>query len=219
MSAAASAAASLTASLDDARPSGAVSQPSGLGDVLELLKSLDTLDLLKVVSTATKLATTAVKKAPSAAATASKRAKKGSKDAAAASDKPKRSGKQLAKPRAWMDYVKNDARANGWETFPVKKSIKDKLTKKVVSTETVWMPESVVQDGKHVFPDGKEFNGKHAMSLSTYYWGPKPAEGQERTSTEYGSLLRETFEAQYVAPEGEAADTEATTEADAETDD
>lgn len=206
-----------------ASASASASLTASLGDVLELLKSLDTLDLLKVVSTATKLATTAVKKAPSA--TASKRGKAKKAAAADAPPKPKRSAKQLAKPRAWMDYVKADARANGWETFPVKKSIKDKLTKKVVSTETVWMPESVVQDGKHVFPDGKEFNGKHAMSLSTYYWGPKPAEGQERTSTEYGSLLRQTFEEQYVAPEGEAADsstaeTEATeAEAEAETDD
>ena len=111
--------------------------------------------------------------------------------------KDKRSA-QLAKPRAWVTFVGEHARANGWPAFPAKKSTKDQMTDEK-TYEMVEMPASMEKDGKHVFPDGKAFNHKHAMSLSTFYYGPKPKKaGEVHRCTKEGKALRETFEASYV---------------------
>jgi hypothetical protein len=198
-------------------------------EIVEQLKDRTAAELFKILKEATKYAEKASKAAPS------KGTRKGTASLKKGSDVPlspeelalaDQRGKQLAKPRAWMNFVEADARANGWPTFPVKKSIKDKLTKKVVSTETVRMPASLEEkvDGEYVFPpvaDKKgdmksaKFNGKNAMSLSTFYWGPAPAKGQERNTTEYGRQLREKFEAQYV-PSADAAPSAPEAEAEAE---
>jgi len=127
---------------------------------------------------------------------------------------------QLAKPRAWVKFVGEHARANGWPTFPAK--VTDKLTGQATMVD---MPASVLKDDKHVFPDDKAFNHKHAMSLSTFYWGPKPKKGEQHRCTEQGKVLREAFEAQYTESPASAASSVASSVAvtpdvsDEETDD
>jgi hypothetical protein len=69
---------------------------------------------------------------------------------------------------------------------------KDKVTGEKTET-TVEMPASVRKDGANVFPDGKAFNHKHAMSLSKSYWVAKTKAGTRQD-------LYEAFEKQYVAP-------------------
>ncbi len=186
--------------------------------ILEQIKSLNTIDLLKVASAATTLAAKNVKKTPKSTSTsatsapATKRGKKATKksDVSEASDseKPasKRSGAQLVKPRAWVTYVLQDAKANGWSAFTITQSKKDKVTG--LKTETaVEVPASAPEavEGEYVFADGKKFNHKYAMSLSKLYWSVKTQSGSRKD-------LYDAFDASYVAPEGASA--EATTEAE-----
>lgn len=190
--------------------------PLTVDEILEHLKDRTADELWKILETVTKLTKKASKSAPS------KGTRKGTKKGSAVPLSPEEQaladqrGEQLAKPRAWMAFVEADARANGWPTFPVKKTTKDSITKKVVSTEIVWMPASLEEqvNGEYVFPpvaDKKgvmtsaKFNGKNAMSLSTFYWGPAPKKGEERTTTEYGRQLREKFEEEYPAIAAAAA--------------
>jgi hypothetical protein len=185
--------------------------------ILEQIKSLNTIDLLKVASAATTLAAKNVKKAPKSTspsattAPATKRGKKATKksDVSEASDseKPasKRSGAQLVKPRAWVTYVLQDAKANGWSAFTITQSKKDKVTG--LKTETaVEVPASAPEavEGEYVFPDGKKFNHKYAMSLSKLYWSVKTQSGDRQD-------LYDAFDESYVAPSSAA---EATTEAE-----
>lgn len=220
--AAMSAAAASASSADVVRPSGALPQPSGLEVqvILEQIKSLNTIDLLKVASAATTLAAKNVKKTPKSTSTsatsatsapATKRGKKATKksDVSEASDseKPasKRSGAQLVKPRAWVTYVLQDAKANGWSAFTITQSKKDKVTG--LKTETaVEVPASAPEavEGEYVFADGKKFNHKYAMSLSKLYWSVKTQSGDRQD-------LYQAFDESYVAPSSAA---EATTEAE-----
>jgi hypothetical protein len=164
-------------------------------ELVEQLKGRSAAELFKVLKAATTLAEKASKVATSS--------KKGTKKAAAKKDsdvplspeeaeKAAKRGAQLDKPRAWVTFVGEHARANGWPAFPAKVTATDKLTK--VKTESiVEMPESEEKDGKYVFPDGKAFNHKHAMSLSKAYWVAAKKVGTRQD-------LYAEFEAQYVAP-------------------
>ena len=190
-------------------------------DVLESIKSLSTADLLKVATAATTLAAKNVKKASKSAptpkkgkkATRASRGKSDAEDASDASDAKKPSdakrGAQLVKPRAWVTYVLEDARANGWPAFPAKVTTKDKLTG--LKTESVQeIPASEERDGAHVFPDGKAFSHKHAMSLSKVYWTVKSQTGDRKD-------LYDAFEEQYVpAAAASASESAPVTEAEAE---
>jgi len=80
-------------------------------------------------------------------------------------------GKQLKKPRAWVNYVHKYAVENGWESFIVEKD-----------GEEIVMPGSMEHNGEHVFedsitekkPDGQKLILKDAMSLSKVYRNSKP---------------------------------------------
>jgi len=181
-------------------------------DILELIKSLSTTDLLKVASAATTLAAKNIKNAPVLPTKKAQKHKKASRkmppsdaeDALEASDasdatdatdakKPTR-GLQLVKPRAWVTYVLEDARANGWSAFTITQTKKDKMTGvKTESPHEVPASASEPNDGKYTFEGGKDFIHKYAMSLSKIYWSVKSASGSRKD-------LYDAFEAQYVPP-------------------
>jgi hypothetical protein len=189
--------------------------PITVDEILEHLKGRSAAELFKVLKAVATLSEKASKVATSS--------KKGTKKAAAKKDsdvplspeeaeKAAKRGAQLDKPRAWVTFVGEHARANGWPAFPAKVTATDKLTK--VKTESiVEMPESEEKDGTYVFPDGKAFNHKHAMSLSKSYWVAAKKVGTRQD-------LYAEFEAQYVAPvrgvsaEGASAASAAASEAD-----
>jgi hypothetical protein len=108
---------------------------------------------------------------------------------------------QLRKPRAWVEFVLAHALQNGWESFTVHQTHKDKTTG-VVTEEEIEMPASILHDGAYVYedsvtekmPSGKQLIPKDAMSLSKQYWAPKDKTGTRQD-------LYEEFEAQYVEEE------------------
>jgi hypothetical protein len=167
------------------------------------LKQLDAPDLFKVMK--------------QALAEAEKRTK-GSASRAAASKKAGSMPKgvvppQLRKPRAWVEFTLKHALENGWESFTVFQTKKDKETGEKIEEE-IEMPGSVLHDGAHVYedsvtekcPTGKQLIQKDAMSLSKQRWAPKEKKG---THPE----LYEQFEAEYVeevADEDTASETSST---------
>jgi hypothetical protein len=180
--------------------------------IVEQLKDRTAAELFKIIKEATKYAEKASKDAPKRG---TRKATKKSSDVPLSpeeAEKAAKRGAQLDKPRAWVTYVGNDARANGWSAFPAKVTAKDKVTG--LKTESVVeMPASVEKDGVHVFPDGKAFNHKHAMSLSKSYWVAKTKVGSRQD-------LYAAFEAQYVAPvRGSASAPSSAAASDAEEDD
>jgi len=185
-------------------------------DILESIKSLSTADLLKVATAATTLAAKNVKKASKSASVPRKKGKKTastksdvSQSSSDASPVTSKRGAQLVKPRAWVTYVLEDARANGWPTFTITQSKKDKMTG--VRTESpLEVPASHAkdQDGKYTFEDGKDFIHKYAMSLSKVYWSVKSQTGSRPD-------LYTAFEEQYVPPTAVEAVMDVDTESDA----
>ena len=113
---------------------------------------------------------------------------------------------QLRKPRAWVDFTLAHALENGWESFTVYQTKKDKETGEKIDEE-IEMPGSVLYDGAHVYegsvtektPAGKQLIHKDAMSLSKQRWAPKEAKGS------HPELYAE-FEASYVEEETDAPD-------------
>jgi vacuolar-type H+-ATPase subunit H len=91
---------------------------------------------------------------------------------------------QLKKPRAWVDFTHAHALENGWESFTVYQSKKNKVTGEK-EDEEIEMPASVLHDGAHVYdgsvteknPTGKQLIHKDAMSLSKQRWAPKDKSG------------------------------------------
>ena len=166
------------------------------------LKQLDAPDLFKVMK--------------QALAEAEKRTKGGKATAAAkkAGSMPKGVvPPQLRKPRAWVEFTLKHALENGWESFTVFQTKKDKETGEKIEEE-IEMPGSVLHDGAHVYedsvtekcPTGKQLIQKDAMSLSKQRWAPKEKKG---THPE----LYKQFEAEYVeevADEDTASETSST---------
>ena len=80
---------------------------------------------------------------------------------------------QLRKPRAWVEFTLKHALENGWESFTIHQTHKDKESGEVTEEE-ITMPASVLHNGAHVYkdsvtpstPDGKQIIHKDAMSLS-----------------------------------------------------
>ena len=105
---------------------------------------------------------------------------------------------QLRKPRAWVDFTLQNALENGWDTFTVFQTRKDKITGEKVDEE-IDMPCSELYEGAYVYkgsvtekcPTGKQLIHKDAMSLSKQRWTPK-----EKTGTH--PELYEEFELTYV---------------------
>jgi hypothetical protein len=155
------------------------------------IKDLDIQDILALIKTAS---IEAEKKAKSAGLKVSSTKKKGSAPKGV-------SPPQLAKPRAWVEFVLQYALQNGWESFVCKTKKKDKTTEQV-EIEEIEMPGSVMHDECWVYegsvteknPNGKQLIHKEAMSLSKVWWSPK-----EKTGTH--PEIYDAFEEQYVPPE------------------
>ncbi len=111
---------------------------------------------------------------------------------------------QLRKPRAWVEFTLKHALENGWESFTVFQTKKDKETGDKIEEE-IEMPGSELHDGAHVYedsvtekcPTGKQLIQKDAMSLSKQRWAPKEKKGT------HPELYAE-FEASYVEEEVES---------------
>jgi len=169
-------------------------EPVEVEAVLASLKTLETADLFKVL----KQALAAAEKRSTAAAPRGK--------AAAAAKKAGSMPKgvvppQLRKPRAWVDFTLHHALENGWESFTVFQTKKDKETGEKIDEE-IEMSASVLHEGAHVYdgsvtektPAGKQLIHKDAMSLSKQRWAPKDKKGT------HGELYAE-FETAYVEEE------------------
>jgi len=169
------------------------SEELDVAGVLSALKTMDAADLFKVMKAAM---SEAEKKAKESKKSVKKEKKK------RVSSMPKGVvPPQLIKPRAWMDFVKTHATKNGWESFTIHTTKKDKTTGEKVE-EDVNMPGSTLHEGVHVFedsvsdalPKGKMLSHSDVMSLSKTWWTPKTSEGTHQ------ELYRE-FEEQYGASE------------------
>jgi len=91
---------------------------------------------------------------------------------------------QLHRPRAWVEFTLKHAQENGWASFIISQTKKNKETGEKETEETE-MPASVLHNGVYVYedsiteknPDGKKMIHKDAMSLSKSYWTVKTEEG------------------------------------------
>ena len=99
---------------------------------------------------------------------------------------------QLKKPRAWVEFTLKHALENGWESFTIHQSHKDKDTGEKVEEE-IEMPASALHNGAYVYedsvseahPEGRQIIHKEAMSLS-----------KQRKEANHATYAE--FEAQYV---------------------
>jgi hypothetical protein len=133
-----------------------VANVSSLASVQESLKGASVQELLALIN--------------SAAAEAKKKAKGVKEPKSKEKKEPKEKGPvppQLRIPHAWVAETLRDAKANGWEEFQV-------------ACGDVVPASSLVQDGEHVFADGKKMNHKLAMSLSKQRWAPKTQIGTHK---------------------------------------
>ena len=178
----------------------AASEPVEVETVLAALKTLETADLFKVL----KQALAAAEKRSTAAAPRGKAAASAKK----AGSMPKGVvPPQLRKPRAWVDFTLHHALENGWESFTVFQTKKDKETGEKIDEE-IEMSASVLHEGAHVYdgsvtektPAGKQLIHKDAMSLSKQRWAPKDKKGT------HGELYEE-FETAYVEEEVDVPET------------
>ena len=159
--------------------------------IMNAIKTFDSHDLAKLLKAVV-------------AALEKKLTGKGSKTPKKAGSMPKGVvPKQLEKPRAWVGFTLKHAQENGWESFTVHQTKKDKATGEKTEEE-IEMPASIEVEGRHIFPDsvdeknpkGKTVIHKDAMSLSKHYWTPKTQEGARKD-------LYEEFLAQYEESEEE----------------
>jgi hypothetical protein len=166
--------------------------------VLATLKTLEAADLFKVM----KQALAAAEKRSTGAAPRGKAAA-----AKKAGSMPKGVvPPQLRKPRAWVDFTLAHALENGWESFTVFQTKKDKATGEKIEEE-IEMPGSILHDGAYVYEDsvtektpaGKQLIHKDAMSLSKQRWAPKDKKGTHEE-------LYNEFLASYVEEEAPEAD-------------
>ena len=105
---------------------------------------------------------------------------------------------QLRKPREWVNHVKADAIANGWPSYTMHQTRKNKETGEKEEEEIVMPGSEQNAEGAHVFegsiteklPKGRAFTHKDAMSLSAVYWKVKTQKGDRQD-------LYEEFDASY----------------------
>jgi hypothetical protein len=105
---------------------------------------------------------------------------------------------QLRKPREWVNHVKADALANGWPSYTMHQTRKNKETGEKEEEEIVMPASEPNAEGVHVFegtiteqmPKGRAFTHKDAMSLSAVYWKVKTQTGTRQD-------LYEEFDASY----------------------
>jgi hypothetical protein len=106
-----------------------------------------------------------------------------------------------------VDFTLQHALENGWESFTVFQTKKDKETGEKIEEE-IEMPGSELHDGAWVYegsvtekcPTGKQLIHKDAMSLSKQRWAPKTKEGTHEE-------LYNEFLSSYVEEETDAPDT------------
>jgi len=151
-------------------------EPVEMDAVLATLKTLEVGDLFKVlkqaVAAAEKRSTGAASRGQGAAAKKTGSMPKGVVPP------------QLRKPRAWVDFTLQHALTNGWESFTVFQSKKNKETGETIEEEIV-MPGSELYEGAHIYegsvsekyPSGRQLIHKDAMSLSKQRWAPKAKVG------------------------------------------
>ena len=186
-----------TASAIDSKTPSASQEPVELDAVLATLKTLEAADLFKVM----KQALAAAEKRSTGVAPRGKAAAKKTGSMPKGVVPP-----QLRKPRAWVDFTLQHALENGWESFTVFQTKKDKETGEKIEEE-IEMPGSILHDGAYVYedsvnekcPTGKQIIHKDAMSLSKQRWAPKDKKGT------HPELYAE-FEASYVEEAVETAD-------------
>jgi hypothetical protein len=130
-------------------------------------KHFDGADLFKVIGAL-------LKQAEKSSKSAGKSSTKRGVTAKKAKDAPKgKTPRQLRKNNAWVAFTLKHAQENGWESFIVKSSRKDKETGEVTEEE-IEMPASELHDGCYVYegsvsestPSGRQIIHKEAMSLS-----------------------------------------------------
>lgn len=199
---------SATATAATASASAVAVPVLAMDDLLEQLALRTPAELAKVMKSAASL----FEKAAKAAAKPSRRAPKKTASVKSDASSGAKRGKQLEVHRAWVKYVLDDAKSNGWKPFSVTESKKDKLTGQV-TTNTVELAGSVLVDGQHVFEDTqKPMIPRYAMTLSKLYWSVKEKSGLRED-------LYTAFKDQYVPSsdtEATATETEVETEAEAE---
>jgi len=165
------------------------------------LKGLEAAELVKVME---------------ACVAETKRALKGTKPAAAKKEGSAPKGvvpPQLRTNLAWVAFVKAHAQREGWESFEITESHKDKVTGQTTEV-TKQMAASVEVDGQHVFADTKgPLIHKHAMTLSAQYWRPatKKAEASGSNEDLYKEFLAQ-FDPEAVVAAPKAAKVEPTEE-------
>jgi hypothetical protein len=145
--------------------------------------SMELTDLLKLIKSCVAEAEKKARHIPTASKAAAKKAGSMPKGAVPP---------QLKKPRAWVEFTLKHALENGWESFTIHQSHKDKDTGEKVEEE-IEMPASALHNGAHIYedsvgeahPEGRQIIHKEAMSLSK-----QRKEGGHATYAE--------FEAQYV---------------------
>lgn len=151
-------------SIDD---SASVSMEIDVPTFIAAAKHFDGADLFKVIGAL-------LKQAEKSSKSAGKSSTKRGVTAKKAKDAPKgKTPRQLRKNNAWVAFTLKHAQENGWESFIVKSSRKDKETGEVTEEE-IEMPASELHDGCYVYegsvsestPSGRQIIHKEAMSLS-----------------------------------------------------
>ena len=154
-----------------------------LSDFAAAAHGMELTDLLKLIKSCVAEAEKKARHIPTASKAAAKKAGSMPKGAVPP---------QLKKPRAWVEFTLKHALANGWESFTIHQSHKDKDTGEKVE-EDIEMPASALHNGAHVYedsvgeahPDGRQIIHKEAMSLS-----------KQRKEANHPTYAE--FEAQYV---------------------
>jgi hypothetical protein len=116
---------------------------------------------------------------------------------------------QFQKPQAWVSFVEEYARTNGWEEFIFSQKKKDGSV-----IETAIPGGEANEDGEFVIegtisektPKGKKLTGTLPKTLSKIWWSPKEKTGSHPE-------IYEAFEEQYVPP----VETETASESPSET--
>ena len=176
--------------------------PIDMDDIISSVKTLEAADLFKLIKA---VVAEAEKK--------SKISAKGAKTAKKTGSAPKGViPTQLKKPRAWVEFTLKDAIENGWESFTVHQTKKDKTSGEKVEEEIEMSAAVQNDDGAWVYedsitdksPKGKQIIHKEAMSLS-----------KQRKTNNHPSWA--AFEASYVEDEDSSDDSKSTSNSSTKT--
>jgi hypothetical protein len=123
----------------------------GMEQLLESVAALDAEELVLIIEAAS----TRLKKVGTKSLSKGKRVSTG------------KTPSQLQHNNEWVNFIKGDARLNGWEAFEAKKTVTDKVTGKKTEFMMEMAGSVEREDGMHVFSDtGALFEHANAMSYS-----------------------------------------------------